>query len=132
MSRFARTRDGAEVQRATSLELFFDLVLVFAITQVSHLVVDDLSWAGASHAALALLVVWWAWNYTTWVMNELDPGSTVVRLLLIAVMLASLLLAVAIPGAFGSHALLFAGSYVTIQVGRHLFLPFAAAGRGSI
>ena len=79
-----------------------------------------------------LLVVWWAWNYTTWVTNELDPDSPVVRLLLIGIMLASLLMAVAIPDAFGSRALLFAGSYVVIQVGRHAFLAFASGRRGTI
>jgi low temperature requirement protein LtrA len=130
VSRFQRRR--GEEQRATTLELFYDLVFVFAVTQVSHLLLDDLSWRGAGRMTLALLVVWWAWNYTTWVTNELDPDSAVVRLLLIALMLASLLLAVAIPGAFGDRALLFAGSYVAIQVGRHSFLTFVAAGRGTI
>jgi low temperature requirement protein LtrA len=130
MSRYQRRR--GEEQRATTLELFYDLVFVFAVTQVSHLLLDDLSWRGAGQMTLALLVVWWAWNYTTWVTNELDPDSAVVRLLLIALMLASLLLAVAIPQAFGDRALLFAGSYVAIQVGRHAFLTFVAAGRGTI
>ena len=85
-----------------------------------------------AQALLALLVVWWAWNYTTWVTNELDPDSIAVRALLIGVMLGSLLLAVAIPQAFGAHALLFAGSYVAIQVGRHLFLTFGSALPGTI
>ncbi len=79
-----------------------------------------------------LLVVWWSWNYTTWVTNELDPESIVVRLLLIGLMLASFLMAVAIPEAFGERALLFAGSYVVIQVGRHTFLTFVASAAGSI
>ena len=83
MARFQRHRDAGEEQRATTLELFYDLVFVFAITQVSHILLDDVSWAGAGKAALCLLVVWWAWNYTTWVTNELDPDSIVVRLLLI-------------------------------------------------
>jgi low temperature requirement protein LtrA len=100
---------------------------VFAVTQVSHLLLDDLSWKGAGESALVLLVAWWAWNYTTWVTNELDPDSPFVRLLLIGIMLATLLMAVAIPDAFGSKGLLFAGSYVAIQVGRHLFLTFASA-----
>ena len=132
MSRFQRDQDAGEEQRATTLELFYDLVFVFAITQVSHLLLDDLTWAGAGKALLALLVVWWAWNYTTWVTNELDPDSTVVRLLLIAIMLASMLMAVAIPEAFGEHGLLFAGSYVAIQVGRHTFLTFLSADAGTI
>ena len=75
MSRFQRRRGEGEDQRATTLELFFDLVFVFAVTQVSHLLLDDLTWVGAGHAVLVLLVVWWAWNYTTWVTNELDPES---------------------------------------------------------
>jgi low temperature requirement protein LtrA len=132
MTRFQRRSEPGEEQRATTLELFYDLVFVFAITQVSHLLLDDLTWAGAGHAALALLVVWWAWNYTTWVTNELDPDSTIVRLLLIGIMLASLLMAVAIPEAFGAYGLLFAGSYVAIQIGRHTFLTFASAAAGTI
>jgi low temperature requirement protein LtrA len=131
MGRYQRRTDGEEA-RATPLELFYDLVFVFAITQVSHIVLDDLTWTGVGHAALALIVVWWAWNYTTWVTNELDPDALAVRLLLIAVMLGSLALAVAIPEAFGDLGLLFAGSYVAIQVGRHLFLTFVAADAGTI
>ncbi|MGH3078318.1 MAG: low temperature requirement protein A, partial [Gaiellaceae bacterium] len=124
--------DAGEEQRATTLELFYDLVFVFAITQVSHILLEDVSWTGAGEAALCLLVVWWAWNYTTWVTNELDPDSTVVRLLLIGIMLGSLLMAVAIPQAFGAHGLLFAASYVGIHVGRHTFLTFASASAGTI
>ncbi len=124
-------REAGVEQHATTLELFYDLVFVFAITQVSHLLLDDLSWTGAGQATLVLLVVWWSWNYTTWVTNELDPGSTAVRLLLIGLMLASLLMAIAIPDAFGAKALLFAGAYVSIQVGRHLFLTFVAAEAGT-
>jgi len=126
-----RRAAGVE-QHATTLELFYDLVFVFAVTQVSHLLLDHLSWEGAGQAALVLLVVWWSWNYTTWVTNELDPDSIAVRLLLIALMLLSMLMAIAIPEAFGDRALLFAGSYVAIQVGRHLFLTFVAADSGTI
>jgi low temperature requirement protein LtrA len=118
-------------RRVSTLELFFDLVFVFAVTQVSHLLLDDLSWRGAGRAAIALLVVWWAWNYTTWVTNELDPEKSAVRLLLLGLMLGSLLLAVAIPRAFGSRGLLFAGAYVAIQVVRHTYLTFAP-GPGTI
>jgi low temperature requirement protein LtrA len=133
--RVARTslrRDAAAEQRATTLELFYDLVFVFAITQVSHLLLEHLNWEGAGQSALVLLVVWWSWNFTTWATNELDPRSIVVRLLLIALMLASLLMAIAIPEAFGDKALLFVAAYVAIQVGRQSFLTFAAADRGTI
>jgi low temperature requirement protein LtrA len=126
-----RRRTDTE-QRTTSLELFYDLVLVFAITQVSHHLLGDLTWRGAGQSALLLLVVWWAWNYTTWVTNELDPESPVVRLLMIALMLASLIMAVALPDAFGAEAGLFVGAYLTIQIGRHAFMTFAAAGPGTI
>jgi low temperature requirement protein LtrA len=130
VSRFARP--SGEGQRATSLELFYDLVFVFAITQISHLLLEHLTWEGVGQSAVALLAVWWSWNYTTWVTNELDPESIVVRLLLIGLMLASLVMAISIPEAFGDRALLFAGAYVVIQVGRHLFLTFAAAERGTL
>ena len=131
MSRYQRTHDGSE-QKTTTLELFYDLVFVFAITQVSHYLLEHLTWEGAGQATLVLLVVWWSWNYTTWVTNELDPEAIAVRLLLIGLMLASFLMAIAIPEAFGDRALLFAGAYVAIQVGRHTFLTFAAAGPGTI
>src|SRR5918995_876720 len=121
-----RRTDGVS-QRASTLELFYDLVFVFAITQVSHLLLEHLTWAGAGQALIVLLAVWWSWNYTTWTTNELDTETITVRLLLLALMLLSLLMSVAIPDAFGEHALLFAGSYVAIQVGRHSFLTFAAA-----
>ena len=124
--------DDEQQQRASPLELFYDLVFVFAITQVSHLLLEHLTWEGVGQASLVLLVVWWAWNYTTWVTNELDTDLTVVRVLLIGIMLASMLLAVAIPDAFGDRGLLFAGSYIAIQVGRHIFLTFAAAEPGTI
>jgi low temperature requirement protein LtrA len=125
-------RGAGGEQRVTALELFYDLVFVFAITQVSHLLLDHLTWEGVGQSVLVLLVVWWSWNYTTWVTNELDPDSIIVRLLLIALMLASFLMAIAIPDAFGDKALLFAGSYVGIQLGRHVFLTFGASEPGTI
>jgi low temperature requirement protein LtrA len=114
-----RLRDGA-AQETTSVELFFDLVYVLAITQLSHLLISHLSWASVGHAAFLLLVVWWAWIYTTWMVNWLDAESVPVRLLIVAVGLASLLMAAALPEAFSAHGLLFAGSYVALQVGRNL------------
>jgi low temperature requirement protein LtrA len=126
MSRFLRQRGDGEEQRATSLELFFDLVFVFAITQLSHFLADHLDAEGAARALLLLLVVWWAWIYTTWMTNWFDPESPVVRSVLIAVMLASLLMAIAIPEAFGDRALLFAASYSGLQIVRNLFAVFGS------
>src|SRR5919107_2545848 len=132
MPRPGLRRAGESEQRVTPLELFYDLVFVSAITQVSHHLLEHLTWRGAGQSALLLLVVWWSWNYTTWVTNELDPESPVVRLLMIALMLASLLMAAALPEAFGSEAGLFVGAYLAIQLGRHTFLTFGAAGPGTI
>lgn len=127
-----RRHDDAETQRAATLELFYDLVFVFSITQISHLLLDRLTWAGAGQAAIVLLAVWWSWNYTTWATNELNPNTNPVRFLLIALMAGSLLMAIAIPDAFGDRGLLFAAAYLAIQVGRHAFITLVAARRGTI
>ena len=119
-SRHLRPRGTGEAQRTTPVELFFDLVYVFAVTQLSHQILGDLSVAGVARAAFLLLVVWWAWIYTTWMANWFDPASSAaVRGVLTAVMLGSLLMAAALPEAFGEQALLFAASYVALQVGRN-------------
>src|ERR687884_219567 len=99
-----RTRDGGE-QRATPLELFFDLVYVFAITQLSHLLLGHLSWPGAARTLLLLLAVWWAWIYTAWFTNWFDPDRRPVRAVLIAGMAAGMLMAAALPRAFGDRGL---------------------------
>ena len=123
-SRLMRAHSGEE-QRATNLELFFDLVYVFAVTQLSHLLGSHLGLSGAAQTALLLLVVWWAWVYTTWMTNWFDPDSPIVRMLLIAVMLASLAMAIAIPTAFGDRALVFALGYTCLQVMRNAFVVWA-------
>jgi low temperature requirement protein LtrA len=115
-----RTRDSGE-QRVTPLELFFDLVYVFAVTQLSHLLLEHLSLRGVLETLLLLLVVWGAWVYTAWFTNWFHPDRLPVRLVLVAVMLASLLMSVAIPEAFGERGLMFALTYVAIQVGRTAF-----------
>lgn len=125
-------RDPDEEYRASTLELFFDLVFVFAVTQVSHLLLEHLSWRGALESVIALLVVWWAWQYTTWATNEFDVDAIPIRILLIVIMMACLLMAVAIPEAFGDRGLLLAAAYVFIQVGRHSVMTFLAAERGSV
>ena len=109
-------------QRATNVELFFDLVFVFAITQLASLLKNDLSFAGAGRVLFLLLVVWWAWIYTTWMTNWFDPEHLSVRLVLIVCMLAAFLMAIAIPDAFGSRAPLFAGGYVLLQIVRNTFV----------
>jgi low temperature requirement protein LtrA len=120
MSRHFRPQTGEE-QRATWLELFFDLVYVFAITQLSHALLDDPSAVGLLHTAFLLLVVWWAWINTTWMANWFDPDAVPVRLVLIGGMLASLLMSVALPASFTGDGALFACAYVALQIGRNAF-----------
>ena len=117
--RLIRSRGGE--QRATFFELFFDLVYVFAVTQLSHHLLQHLTWAGAAETAFMLIAVYWAWNYTTWMANWFDPETVPVRLILVYVMLASLLMSVAIPSAFADRGLLFAVSYSALQIGRNAF-----------
>jgi low temperature requirement protein LtrA len=118
--RHLRPRGDGATQSTTPVELFFDLVYVFAITQLSHQVLGELTVAGVAQAAFLLLIVWWAWIYTTWMANWFDPASPAVRAVLTAVMLASLLMAAALPEAWGERGLLFAASYVALQVGRNV------------
>jgi low temperature requirement protein LtrA len=118
-------RDHREEQRATTLELFFDLVFVFAITQISHFIIVHPTGEGFAKATFLLLVVWWAWTYTTWMTNWFDPGSKPVRLVLLVVAALGLLMAIALPEAFGNRALLFAGSYAALQVLRNCFTVWA-------
>jgi low temperature requirement protein LtrA len=115
-----RDRDGAE-QRVAPLELFFDLVYVFAITQLSHLLLSHLTVRGVLETLMLFLAVWGVWVYTAWFTNWFDPNRWAVRIVLVAVMLASLLMSVAIPEAFGERGLMFALAYVAIQVGRTAF-----------
>ena len=70
-----RTRHGHEHHRVTFVELFFDLVFVFAVTQLSHGLLEHLTPLGALQAAILLLAVWWAWIYTAWITNWLDPDK---------------------------------------------------------
>ena len=113
---------GGGDPRVTPIELFFDLVYVFAFTQLSHLLLSQLTGGGAVRVLLLLFAVWWAWVYTSWITSWFDPERPAVRLLLIVIMLVSLLMSASIPGAFGGQALLFAVTYLLIQVGRTVFV----------
>lgn len=119
-----------EMERVGSIELFFDLVFVFAITQLSHLLLQDLTWRGAAQAAFLLLAVWWAWNYTTWTTNWTDPDAISTRAVLVVGMVAVMLMAVAIPDAFGERGLLFAAGYAGLQISRGTFFLLAADKSG--
>ena len=127
--RIAVSRAPGEERVVTALELFFDLVYVFAIGQLSHHLVEhvDLQ-TGAETVVLALAVVY-AWYMTAWGANWLDPDRMPVRVLLVGLMFASLLMSVAIGDAFGDRAWLFVAGYLLLQVGRATFLMVALRGR---
>jgi low temperature requirement protein LtrA len=108
--------------RVTYAELFFDLVFVFAVTQISHTLLGHFTPLGALQTTLLFLAVWWVWVYTSWVTNWLNPELTPVRVLLFLMMLGGLVLSTSIPKAFESRGLWFAVAYATMQVGRTVFL----------
>lgn len=107
--------------RVTNAELFFDLVFVFAITQLSHTLLHHFTPLGALQVTVLFLAVWWVWVYTTWVTNWLDPEQTPVRILLFLLMLGGLVLSTTIPKAFDERGLWFAIAYASMQVGRTAF-----------
>src|SRR3954471_11886313 len=108
--------------RVTYAELFFDLVFVFAVTQVSHTLLGRLTPLGLAQTTLLFLAVWWVWVYTSWITNWLNPELTPVRILLFALMLGGLVLSTSIPQAFESRGLWFACAYAAMQVGKTVFL----------
>jgi low temperature requirement protein LtrA len=121
-------RRGHEDSRVTFVELFFDLVFVFAVTQLSHLLLAHLSLLGALQTTLLLMAVWWVWIFTSWITNWLDPDRPPVRLMLFVLMLAGLVLSTSLPDAFEARGLAFAAAYVFMQVGRSLFMLWALGG----
>jgi low temperature requirement protein LtrA len=118
-----RTRQGHT--RVTYVELFFDLVFVFAVTQLSHTLLEHLTLLGALQTLFLLLAVWWVWMYTCWFTNWIDPDKPSVRMMMFLLMLAGLMLSASIPHAFGHEGLLFACAYAFMQVVRTAFLLHA-------
>jgi low temperature requirement protein LtrA len=108
--------------RVTYAELLFDLVFVFAVTQISHTLLGRFTPLGAIQTTLLFLSVWWVWVYTSWITNWLNPELTPVRVLLFLLMLGGLVLSTSIPKAFESRGLWFAIAYAAMQVGRTVFL----------
>jgi low temperature requirement protein LtrA len=123
-----RARHAGHHHRVEFVELFFDLVFVFAVTQVSHALIAHFTWRGALEAALLTLAIWWVWIYTAWVTNWLDPAKIPVRLALLVLMAPGLILSASIPKAFEDRGIGFAGAYVAMQLGRTLFFLWAVRG----
>jgi low temperature requirement protein LtrA len=118
-------RDGAERGRVGMVELFFDLVFVFAVTQLSHTLLEHLDWANTLRVGMLMVAVWWVWIYTSWVTNWLDPQRVPVRTALFVLMLAGVVMSASIPQAFGERGLAFAAAYVSMQIGRTVFFIWA-------
>ena len=129
MSRAATLLRGREDPgRVTFLELFFDLVFVFAVFRLSQGLLEQPHWSGAFQTLVLVLALWWVWGNTAGVPDRFDPARPAIQALVIGCMFGSFVLAVVAPDAFGPHGLVFAGTYVAIEVGRGLFLVAATRG----
>lgn len=124
-SSLLRSRGSHDSGKVGMIELFFDLVFVFAVTQLSHSLLANLTLEGSVQVTMLLLAVWWVWIFTSWITNWLDPERIPVRLALFGLLLAGLLLSVSIPNAFTNRGAMFAFAYVTMQVGRTSFAIWA-------
>src|SRR5688572_14279260 len=127
MSDAERELEHGDEHRVTPLELFFDLVMVFAFTQVTSLLVEDPTWGGVLRGMLVLTALWWAWNVYAWLTSATDVDEGGVRLAMLASMGAMLIVALAVPGAFEENAVLFGVAYLLVRL-LHLVLS-AIVGR---
>jgi low temperature requirement protein LtrA len=123
-----RVEASARVERVTPLELFFDLVFVFAITQVTTLLSNDPTWSGLLRGLIVLAALWWAWAAYAWLTNTLNPEEGLVRIAMFVVMGAMLVCALAVPEAFGDHGVIFGVAYLVVRA-MHLAL-YSLAARG--
>lgn len=122
---FLRPKNPHGHHRVTYVELFFDLVFVFAITQISHTLLAHFTPLGILQVLILFFAVWWVWIFTSWITNWLDPERTPIRLMLFAMMIAGLVLSASIPKAFESRGLVFALAFVAMQVGRTVYSALA-------
>ena len=127
--RIAVSRAPGAERVVTPLELFFDLVYVFAIGQLSHHLLEHVDLRTGAETVILALAVIYAWYMTTWGANWLDPDRLPVRMLIVGMMFASLLMSAGIADAFDGRAWLFVTGYLLLQVGRSVFLIVALRGR---
>jgi low temperature requirement protein LtrA len=126
--RVGLVRDPRQAGSVTFLELFFDLAYVFALTRLSQELYEQVTWHGAWETLVTLLALWWIWSTTVWMTERLDPDQAATQLVVIAIMFGALVLAAAVPEAFGRHGMIFAVGYVTTQFVRTGFQQFALRG----
>jgi low temperature requirement protein LtrA len=112
-------------KRVIPLELFFDVVFVFALTQVTALMSNDPTWQGLGRGMLVLAALWWAWSAYAWLTNEIDADEDMPRLAMFTSMTAMLIAALAVPNAFGDDGVLFGCAYFVVRM-MHIVL-FAQA-----
>jgi low temperature requirement protein LtrA len=112
-------------QRVTSLELFFDLVFVFALTQVTTVFSDDPTWGGVAHGLLILSALWWAWAAYAWLTNTVDPDQGAVWGAIVIAMAAMFVAALAVPEAFGNEGVVFGVAFLIVNV---MYLALYALG----
>jgi low temperature requirement protein LtrA len=105
-----------EDQSTTFIELFFDLVFVYAVTQTVSLVHEELSWAGVEHAVIVFWLVWWAWTQFTWALNSADTTHPAVEAVMLVATAIAFLMAVTVPDAFGDAGGWFAATYIAVRV----------------
>lgn len=122
-----RPADSERTHRVAYIELFFDLIFILALTQLSRYLFDNQSAAGALESTVLVLAFWWIWIYTTWATNWLDPVRLPVRGAIIVLSLLGLVLSTSIYESFGDRGLVFAASYVALQLGRTAFMLLALA-----
>jgi len=120
---------GDQVAEVTPIELFFDLVYVLAVTQLTRHLLAGLTGRGALETLVLLLAVWGAWNHIAWITNYFDLGARAARLVLVALMFASLIMSSSLLGAFGNHGLAFAGALSASLLGGQA-IALAAVGLG--
>ena len=114
-------------QRVTFVELFFDLIFVFSVTQVVGLIHYDLTWISVGQAVFVFWLVWWAWTQFTWALNPADTTHPVVEVAVLIATAVAFFMAVAVPRAFYEHGLAFALSYVLVRgIGLGLYARVAS------
>jgi low temperature requirement protein LtrA len=122
-----REVEHGDEHQVTPLELFFDLVFVFALTQVTSLLADDPTWGGVLRGTLILAALWWAWDAYAWLTSAMDVDEGGVRLAMLAAIAAMFGVALAVPGAFGDDAVLFGVAYLLVRI-LHLVLSAIVGG----
>jgi low temperature requirement protein LtrA len=125
--------EEAPERETISVELLWDLVFVFAVTQVTALLAAQPSWGRFAQSMLVLALIWWAWSAFVWAANALEADSRLLRAYLLLATVLIFIAGLALPRAFGNEATLFTGAYVLVRtVHMKLYIDAARAGRAGM